>query len=61
MRKQLKNLISTIIGAGPYGLPKTSEPLRNPKSDVKANIKPYQHRGKGTRAERRNKYGKEIL
>lgn len=38
---------------GPYRLPRQSEPLRNPKSDVKANIKPYQHRGKKTRAERR--------
>lgn len=44
---------------GPYTLPKQSEPLRNPKSDIKANIKPYQHRGKGTRAERRNNHGKE--
>lgn len=45
---------------GPYTLSKQSEPLRNPKSDVKANIKPYQHKGKGTRAERRNKYAQSI-
>lgn len=47
--------MNSILNAlnGPYALSKQSEPLRNPKSDVKANIKPYQHRGKKTRAERR--------
>lgn len=47
--------MNSILNAvnGPYKLSKQSEPLRNPKSDVKANIKPYQHRRKGTRAERR--------
>lgn len=47
--------MNSILNAvnGPYTLPKQSEPLRNAKSDVKANIKPYQHRSKKTRAERR--------
>lgn len=32
------------IANGPYALSKQSKPLKNPKNDVKANIKPYQHR-----------------
>ena len=54
MKNQIKNLITTVIGNGPYKISKRSKPLRNPKSDVKANIEPYQHKGKGTRKERKH-------